>query len=738
LAAFEVIFTILLNALPILLLFIPLFFIWKKTFGKLYLRIILGITVFYAIYWILPIIFQFGETPDELGVPVSEEGNIAYGIGYIFAHLGSLIAQFFSYPIVTLPFIFLIAPFISIILFWNRLRKEDGSIKSNLEQVSYELKESPLEQTKKALIRNNWSREKQILKLMIVLLPISLYLMQVILQISGLTAETLTSGTTALGWFLEILFVYLAIFIFSIEILFSSQVALKGRFFGEQIREQTYKSLYTIGTPMSVFSVILFALLYVDSISIVIYFFAYFIMASVIFILFIDIFEPISILIFIKVIDWWKHRKSRKVKTKNFYYMLIFGALALVSYFILNLVLTSFVYAPLFGEPGSPEELAIYNAGAYATVDPNLSLILQYDLLIIYGIIITEIIPALILTLFLAYGLKFLKSKGLGISIYLPVIIVLSIIIIIGSGNIYWLTGKTSYTRVFGFDFYTLRSASLNADLADFLYILAAPYLYTRYVFNIILWSLIIFYFRKKFRVKNINLDEQHIKKIIYSTVKDFPIFEDYAKNEDEYLISRREDIELEYIDKEREEIKSIMQKIGDNMFLEELKPDDENEMKRFYFTLRYLYNNGLVNIFKPEVSYVFEPVEKQGLYIIYDDGRGVYNYAFKSDAEQDPGLVSGMFSAITSFVKEMTKSTEALKKIDHGDITILLEYGDRIFGALFIKGNQTTEVRTPLKEFVKKFEAQYAEALKNWTGSLALFKKELNDKLVEDMFKEE
>jgi len=639
---------------------------------------------------------------------------------------------------VTLPFIFLVAPFISIILFWNRLRKEEGSLKSNLEQITYEINESPLEQTKKALIRNNWSREKQILKLMIVLLPISLYLMQVILQISNLTAETLTSGTTALGWFLEILFVYLAIFIFSIEILFSSQVALKGRFFGEKIREQTYKSLYTIGTPMSVFSVILFAILYVDSISIVIYFFAYFIMASVIFILFIDIFEPISILIFVKVIDWWKKRKIRKINTKNFYYMLIFGALALVSYFILNLILTSFVYTPIFGAPGSLEELAIYSAGEYATPNPDFALILQYDLLIIYGIIITEIIPTLILTLFLAYGLKFLKSKGLGISIYLPVILTLSIMIVLGSGSIYWLTGKTSFTRVFGFDFYTLRSASLDAELTGILYILAAPYLYTRYIFNIILWSLIIFYFRKQFKVKNITLDEERINKIIYSTVKDFPIYDDYAKNEDEYLISRSQDIDLEYLNKEREEIKSIMQRIEDDILLEDLKPEDENEMKRFYFTLRYLYNNSLVKILKPEVSFVFEPVEKQGLYIIYDDGRGVYNYSFKRDAEQDPGLVSGMFSAITSFIKEMTKSTEALKKIDHGDITILLEYGNRIFGALFIKGNQSTEVRTPLKEFVKKFETQYTDVLKDWTGSLALFKKELNDSLVEDIFKEE
>jgi hypothetical protein len=96
------------------------------------------------------------------------------------------------------------------------------------------------------------------------------------------------------------------------------------------------------------------------------------------------------------------------------------------------------------------------------------------------------------------------------------------------------------------------------------------------------------------------------------------------------------------------------------------------------------------------------------------------------------------MFSAITSFVKEMTKSTETLKKIDHGDITILLEYGNKIFGALFIKGTQSSEVRAPLKEFVQKFEEKYRDILKDWTGALAPFKDEENDELVENIFEED
>ncbi len=734
--AVEIFYTILLNAVPIIILIIPLFFIWKKTVGKLYFRIVACILVFFLIYWILPLIYQVGVPPDELIVPPAEVGNIAYGVAYIGAHFGSLISLFFSYPLITLPFIFFVAPFIAFLISLNKLRKEEGSLKSNLGEISYEINESPTERTKRELQRNNWKREKEILKLMIVLLPISLYLLQVILEISKMQNESLTMGETALGWFLEILFVYLATFIFSIEILSSSQVALRGRYFGEKIRKQTYKGLYTIGAPMSILSIILFIIQYQASITIIIYFFAYFIMASIIFILFLDIFEPVSIYIFLKLLNWLRNRKKKKVDYSNFYYMFILGALALVIYLLLNLILTNVGYSSLFGLPGSIEESLIYGTGEYTTTDPTFYRTLQFDLIIMYGIFVTEILSSLILTLFLVYGLKFTKSLGLGVFSYLPFVIIFSVLI--SSPVNYWLTGKASYTQIFGFGFYTLRTASLQATLPGFLNILAIPYLYTRYIFNVVIWGMLVFYFKKSFKTRNTPIGEEFIEKIVYSTITDFLSFDDYNKEDLSFLISSEKNIPPETIGREREEIKEILNNLTIDKLLEVLKPEDENERKRFYFTIRYLYQNKLINIWKPELSYTFQKAEKQGLYIIYDDGRGVYNYAFRSDSIQDPGLVSGMFSAITSFVKEMTKSAETLKKIDHGDITILLEYGSKIFGALFIKGAQSSEVRAPLKEFVEKFEERYKDILKDWSGALAHFKDEDNNKLVEDIFKED
>ena len=66
------------------------------------------------------------------------------------------------------------------------MRKEEGSIESNLKQITYQLKEGPIKMIRSELLKNDWTREKEILKLLIVLLPISLYLLQVILTVSGL------------------------------------------------------------------------------------------------------------------------------------------------------------------------------------------------------------------------------------------------------------------------------------------------------------------------------------------------------------------------------------------------------------------------------------------------------------------------------------------------------------------------------------------------------------------------
>ena len=585
-------------------------------------------------------------------------------------------------------------------------------------------------------MKSDWTREKDILKLLIVLLPISLYLLQVVLSVAGYETVSLTNGETTLGWFLEILFVYLATFIFSIEILFSSQIALKGRQFGETIRTQTFKSLYTVGAPISILSIILFIFQYTESLLIIIYFFAYFLMASMIFILFLKFFEPISILIFIKLVNWWKNRKN-KVKisnNRNLIYILTFTLFAVVVYLILY-------WGFFFGYSSAfPNGNDIINSAKF-NQNQSLFYAFGFDMINIYNFLTLTVLPLIISILTIFYGFKKLSNKTLGYVIFFAVVLPFSIILpgLVSFGaDFYWITGQTSYTTVFGFNFFTLRSAGLNATLVetDLLGYLSLPYIYTRYIFNIIIWSLMIYYIGKTFKTKTLPKEENKLERMIFSNVNELMHYDDYIEGKIPYLITQSCDFSAEDLLKERDEIKNIMNVLETERLLSELTPSEENEKKRFYFTLKYLYNNGFIEIFRPEFSYETEVVKKQGLYIIYDDGRGIFNYSFSEEFDQDPGLISGMFSAITSFIKETTRSQDLLKTIDHGDIRILLEYGNRVFGALFIKGKQSTVVRSQLREFVTTFENKYADVLKDWSGALNHFKDD--NKLVEQLFKEE
>jgi len=717
----DAILTFVLNLLPIIIVIIPFPFIRKKLVGKIYFRIMLGIMVFYLIYWVLPIIFQFENPPIELELQSGEEGNIALGIGYIIAHIGSLFSLFAYYPLVTLPFIFFLAPFISVIIALNRIKKEKGPKKETLKGLSYQLVDSPYKKVRDDLFKGGWSREWQIMKLLIVLLPISLYIMQVILKISQLEAVSITEGETALGWFIEILFAYLATFIFSLELLFSSQIALKGRYFGENIRRQTYKSLYTVGTPISILSIILFIVEDVSSFPVVIYFFSYFIMASFIFILFLKIFEPISLLIFIKIIDWWKQRKlkPKSPNYRNFYYGIVFGCLAVLIFFVLDSLVFLNLFQLLF-QNDAYANLIVDSANFAASGSVYLYQGIAFDGMNIFNFIALVVTSLLIASFTIKYGLKFIRNISLGLTTYILTIFGLSILFIlfglhplINFGpETYWITGQSSYTTVFGFNFFTLRTA----------------------IFNIIIWSLILFYRGKIFKVKTLEIDEKNIERVIFSSISDFLTYNDYQESRNPYLISK-EITSADYLYGEREEILTFLNSLETPKLIEEIKPQEENEKQRFYFTLKYLYNKGLIDILRPEFSYTFERVEKQGLFVIYGDGRDIFSYQFAEGMTQDPALISGMFSAITSFVKETTKSEDLLKKIDHGDITILIEYGKYVFCALFVKGNETAEVRARLKEFVETFETKYSEILIDWSGALIHFKED--HKLVEEIFEE-
>lgn len=274
-----------------------------------------------------------------------------------------------------------------------------------------------------------------------------------------------------------------------------------------------------------------------------------------------------------------------------------------------------------------------------------------------------------------------------------------------------------------------MRTAFLDATSGvPILKNLALPYNFTRFFMAFVLWGIIFYYARKQFLTKTIRR-EKLVDQITFSNLDTIPAGEKFLASE--YLITCTPDCKIPA--DEKEGAKTMIESFGDGKFSPELLQESLEENKKTYGQLKYLTEKKYIQWWVAEFTFSFERAQMETLYIINSDGRDVVSYRFaEGESKADPALVAGMFSAITSFIKETTKSSDLLRTIDHGDSKITIEYGKYVFGAIFAD-METTEIRTNLKNFLTEFEKRHGEVLKNWNGATGPFKE--NDKLVEEIF---
>lgn len=123
--------------------------------------------------------------------------------------------------------------------------------------------------------------------------------------------------------------------------------------------------------------------------------------------------------------------------------------------------------------------------------------------------------------------------------------------------------------------------------------------------------------------------------------------------------------------------------------------------------------------------------VEVKGIYVITQDGRCLVEMSFK-DVLIDTDLITSALSAVGSLIKESIHSEKRLSLIDHGDVKILVEYGQHVNSAL-IADKETPDIRERLAKFLIIFEATYQEFITKWTGDVRPFYKAY--KLIERYF---
>ncbi|NHJ00635.1 MAG: hypothetical protein EAX86_00775 [Candidatus Heimdallarchaeota archaeon] len=738
-------------------------------------------------------------------------------IKYLFQHFLNSIVIYLTYPIVILAFVFGISPIFSlfIILYqtWGEQRAERKPIKrlikenaeqikelqkqlktsndqqnieyqinelikentelngqlsqirnvvQRLQEVQFEMETSPFQEITKRVKQKDWSNERELLKVLIAILPITLFLLMTILQLLGEYENPSLLQGTSMGWFLEIYFAYIATLVFSVYLIKASHLSRKGKFLGNQLYVTMVQSLSTVGAFMSGLAVILFLVQYINQIFVISFFVVYFIMVSIFFVLFLDIFEPFSIYLLIKLIESFKQfRKTlRRISLANT--LKSFGTGVVVGFFLAIGFLTYRVFiSGIFININTVQyDTFFWFTQNYATFLISAMLILfirRWNWSIIGTAVLTYLsIFSVSLLINEWYGLQLYQLLGFPANSVFPNYggtPLISPFITVTAVNLKWLTSvwKIGYYEGIAFivpELYQIPVVWRGTGGA-FLGILSIPYNLFHPFAIIMTYGSLIFLFKRKFTVSTQKGFEEGEEKLFYKSIfcdiSRLPSLNELKKKSDIILISlsslNNPDIlnAVENAWLKVENAPQIKEALKDGlMTFYDLSKTTGFDLRKIHQILDHLTFDlnipikYLVTLKHREFSYCYEEVTIDSLHIMMLDGRAVLAHNFAAESQVEPALVAGLFSAITSFAKEAVRSEQLLKTIDHGDVVLTIEYAKWVFAAIFADST-STELRRKLSDYLKQFELKYLKVLPVWLGDLDVFKPETE--VIDEMF---
>ncbi len=104
------------------------------------------------------------------------------------------------------------------------------------------------------------------------------------------------------------------------------------------------------------------------------------------------------------------------------------------------------------------------------------------------------------------------------------------------------------------------------------------------------------------------------------------------------------------------------------DVYIHELMTSAKGDFPLVVEFLGLLYKENAISYWIPEFSCLYEQAQVDTLYVLSPDGRNLFFHNFQENVDGvepvSPFLVSGMFSAISSFIKETTRSTDLLRLI--------------------------------------------------------------------------
>ena len=770
-----------LSITPLILVFTPTILFLPNSLrtrfkfaSRIYLRIALGFSIFWALYYIFPSILSQLVPPAILTIPVmytNPDGTISTQwrpdlytlLRYEFQLIGNSIATFLVYPIQLFPFIFVISPMLAVGILFILLYRADRetSLVSKIRELQFEYDTNPLAQIKERILEPGWQNEWDMLKILLAILPISLYLLMTLLKVlSSLTGVNYQENPnilqgTSLGWFLEIFFVYLGVIVFSIHLLSSesSRISFRGRYVGDRLRQNLVRALSTVGALVSAIAMLLFLLDYLDTIIVVAFFLAYFVMVSILFVLFLDVFEPISIYILVHFIQFLKNFRLAIQETKILRLVGVFAFGFSVSIFLSLAVFVlqyagQILWGTSFNRPsynnffwmvfGTFFVLLIFAAATRFVRRWNWQILQSTAVLYLAGMAYSvigfvwyKLIPfSPEITSFLKLINLVDRSTGI-IRPYAevvpgsPIILPWTFQTALADPTAQWWWASLFREAVVGFTFgdVILVVPDLQAipvHFPPFLELLAYPYYLLHPLAIIMLFGTMVFLIGRSFKTITTPLGEKTMSKAIYAKQEEVPSFKSLQNRPYDFLLSIEENPEW------RQDISDQTKLVG--RFLAEneitwatlqhrtqISPDELHE------SLDELRDED-IHIFQKDYDYAFEKVRIESINVMMVDGRSIFTHVFvEEETEVEPALLAGLFAAITSFAKETVRSEQLLRTIDHGDVVLTIEYGNLVF-AVVIASTESTALRNSLVSFLAAFEEKHANVLPNWLGDMSPF----------------
>ena len=740
----ELLVSVLLHLIPIfaLLLFYPL--IRKPLWRRLYVRLALCFTAFWFGYFVLPVLLFGLNAPVEAPFDLSTVYNpLLSAFGYYVTVFLNLVAIFIRSVLFVMPFAFLFAPVISIIILLLYLRGEKGSFREKVNEISYRYEAGTLHKVKERLLENAWKEEKELFKLMIVFLPISLYVLTLVLTAfsAEIPSSPLIGIDPQLGVFIEDLVAYLASFLAAVYLLYSSKLGFRGRSLGDKIRFSVNRFLLTTGTVLALFSILAFVVQFSQYLIGLSYFVIHYVMMAVIFSILLPLFEPFGSLVLIKTISaigrFKPGERLRSIFNRRFSFALVSGLVVASAIFLIHILISGILSA--LG-PSNYYDIPIIKSGVNVLFGDELlfmRLFMIFSLKDIFELIIAAAIVVWFVRQLSAPVFRTVLWTAIFSSVYFVISGEAVALNLISTGlNYYWVTGVPATMTAPGFYLSASRLGTLPV-VGPLMTGGAALFISLSPTLLLLFLTYLIRYWRHPL-VLSKDVQEENIIERAYSGLASMPSLVELKHSPEGFAFgyeqTKKRGVLMEDLRPEtRVDIDKLIGRLSKGGFVSFSVLVDATKIKekRAHELLQYLVSSRIVRAYELEVESVTYKAAPQSLFVTTSEGLDLFNYTFGT-LKIDPALISGMLTAIISFVKEATKSRQFLRTIEHGDVVLVIEYGKHVFGTI-VTDQETPDLRMKLRKFLDRYEEKHADILTKWTGQVPDADKD--KKLAESIF---